>query len=158
MVLIHNLLLRSLNSIYLQAPHILPADVPAFCRYTLAWYNLIHLHHTGEETMFFPAVERMSGETGVMDAEKAQHAAFDLGVTKMKEFVEGVVAGTEKWDGKRLVGIIDDFGGVLKQHLSDEIQTLQGLRRFGGEKMAGIMKVAEEEAEASMVSCFFSNV
>jgi len=72
----------------------------------------------------------------------------------MKAYVEGVVAGREKWDGERLVGIIDGFGGVLTRHLSDEIGTLQRLRRFG-ERFKGLMKEVEKEAEDGMVSpCF----
>ncbi|KAK0737800.1 hemerythrin HHE cation binding domain-containing protein [Schizothecium vesticola] len=150
MTLVHNLLLRSLNAIVLQAPHITGADILPFTRFILAWHTLISVHHAGEEELFFPAVERMTGVVGVMDKEKGEHEQFHAGLDALKGYVDAVVKGEEKWDGGRVVQVVEGFGGVLRGHLKGEIESLEGLRRFGEEKMKGVMKAAEEEAEAGM--------
>ena len=152
MTLVHNLLLRSLNAIVLQAPHITGADILPFTRFILAWHTMISVHHKGEEELFFPAVERMAGVVGVMDKEKGEHEQFHAGLDALKGYVDAVIKGEEEWDGGRVVQVVEGFGGVLRGHLKGEVESLEGLRRFGEEKMKGVMKAAEEEAEAGMVS------
>src|SRR4051794_31852718 len=121
MALAHNILIRALNSIYLQAPHIsTPSDVKAFCRYILTFHKFLHIHHTNEETQFFPAIETMAGEKGVMDGNVRQHRGFEKGVSELREYVEGVTGGRERYDGERVVGMIDGFGGLLVEHLTEE--------------------------------------
>ncbi|KAK1833933.1 hypothetical protein QBC39DRAFT_301764 [Podospora conica] len=151
MTLVHNLIIRGLNAIVLQAPHVTaPADIPPFTRFILAWHLMIAIHHAGEESMFFPEVERMSGVVGVMDKEKEEHEQFHAGLDELKGYVDAVVAGKEAWDGKRVVSVIEGFGDVLTGHLSGEVKSLEELRRFGEVKMAGVMKEAGKEAEAGM--------
>lgn len=147
---VHNMVLRGLNSIYLQAPHITPADEKPFCRYVLGWYNLLHSHHSGEEADFFPTVEKMTGVKGLMDNNVDQHKAFHDGMDSLKAFADAVVADKEKYDASRLVTLIDDFGPALTQHLGDEIPTILSLRQYG-EKMAGLPKAFDEEGEKAMV-------
>jgi hemerythrin-like domain-containing protein len=154
MTLVHNVLLRSLNAIVLQAPHITGADIAPFTRFILAWHTMISIHHAGEEALFFPAVERMSGVVGVMDKEKGEHEQFHAGLHALKGYVDAVGKEEEEWDGGKVVAVVEGFGGVLRGHLKGEVESLEGLRRFGEEKMKGVMKAAEEEAEAGMVSSF----
>ena len=104
----------------------------------MRWCWEIEIHHDGEETGFFPAVEDLTGMAGVMDANIKQHAAFHDGVTILHKYFQAVRDGKEKYDGQRITGLIDSFGEALTQHLSDEIPTLQNLRRFGDEKMASL--------------------
>jgi hypothetical protein len=59
---VHNMIIRGVNSIYLQAPHVKPADVPAFVQYCIQWYRLLDVHHTTEETDFFVAVEKVRNQ------------------------------------------------------------------------------------------------
>ncbi len=151
MALVHNIVIRGLNSIYLQAPHIRPADEKPFCRYIACWYTLLHGHHNGEETMFFPAVEEMTGVKGIMDTNIDQHNAFHDGIEGLKAYADAVVADTEKYEGSRVVALIDDFGSPLLQHLADEIPTILSLRQYG-DKMAGLPKLFEEEADKVKVN------
>lgn len=155
MALVHNLIARYLNSIYLQAPHVQAHDERDFCRYMSGWYDLVHIHHTNEETDFFPALEEMTGEPGIMSANVEQHHEFEPGLVAFKKYLDDLQAGREKFDGARVVALIDSFGEVLIQHLTDEVQTLLGLRRFGADKMKNIMNKMNEEAEKGMVSFFF---
>ncbi|GKT42888.1 uncharacterized protein ColSpa_03069 [Colletotrichum spaethianum] len=150
MALIHNMAIRGLNSIYLQAPHVSASDTKAFLQYTLAWYSLLHVHHSGEEADFFPAIEEMTGHKGLMDCNVSQHQEFHDGLVAFKTYVDACVSGEEMFDGPKLVTLIDAFGGVLTKHLGDEIPSILGLKTFGTEKMAPLEKVFAEEGEKSM--------
>ena len=41
MVLVHNCIIRGLNSIYLQAPHVKPKDYKDFIGYSFCWWRYI---------------------------------------------------------------------------------------------------------------------
>ncbi|KAK4182627.1 hemerythrin HHE cation binding domain-containing protein [Podospora australis] len=146
---VHNMFVRGLNSIYLQAPHIVPSDEKHFANYILAFHNFLHIHHHGEETQFFPEVEAMAGIPGLMEGNVEQHHAFHDGLAAFKQYAEDVVAGKERYDGGKVRGIIDSFGSALMEHLADEIPTLVGLRRYE-DKMGGLEGAIKEEAETSM--------
>lgn len=151
MLIVHRMMVLALNSIYLQAPHIQPADAKAFCRYIIYWHDLLSAHHEGEEAEFFPDVEQMSGEKGIMEANVKQHHAFHDGLHAFRAYIDACYAGTEKYDGAKTVGLIDAFATTLVNHLADEIPTIQGLRKFGTEKMADLQKKFDEEGEKNMV-------
>ncbi len=72
----HNDMIQGLNSIYLQAPHVQTKDQRSFCSYIIRWHQLLHVHHSAEEAEFFPDVEAMAGERGIMEANVDQHHAF----------------------------------------------------------------------------------
>lgn len=63
---VHNMIIRGLNSIYLQAPHVKPGDVPSFMQYCIQWYLLLEVHHKGEETDFFVKIEKVADGTHVL--------------------------------------------------------------------------------------------
>ncbi|KAK1971086.1 hemerythrin HHE cation binding domain-containing protein [Colletotrichum sublineola] len=150
MALIHNMAIRGLNSIYLQAPYVSSSDSKAFLRYTLAWYSLLHVHHSGEEADFFPAVEELTGQKGLMDCNVSQHREFHDGLEAFKTYVDACVGGKEKFDGPQLVTLIDGFGEALTKHLAEEIPSILGLRDFGIDKMAPLEQKFAEEGAKSM--------
>ena len=150
MALVHNIIIRGLNSIYLQAPHITPADEKPFGRYMTYWYNMIHSHHDGEETMFFPAIQKLTGVDGLMDANIEQHKTFHDGLEIFKAYIDAVIAG-EKYEGSRVTEVIDGFAPPLVKHLADEIPTIVGLRQHA-DKLTELPKLFAEEADKVMVS------
>lgn len=158
MALVHNMLVLGLNAIYLQAPHVKPADKKGFLNFIDIWYKLLHHHHTDEEQSFFPIVENMVGEKGIMDANVEQHHVFLEPLEAFHACYEAFVSGKEKYDGGKLVRLIDAFGPTLVQHLGDEIPTLQGLKKYGAEKMADLPKKFEEQGEKTMVRDNLSQV
>jgi hemerythrin-like domain-containing protein len=141
---------RGLNSIYLQARNIKPSDEKAFCNYILTWHNLLHVHHTGEETDFFPEIEELVGEKGIMDANVEQHHAFHDGLENFAEYIKACRDGSDKYDGNRVIKHIDSFGTALIQHLADEIPTIEGLRKYG-DKLQHLPQMMQAEAEKNMV-------
>ncbi|CAJ0555343.1 Ff.00g054080.m01.CDS01 [Fusarium sp. VM40] len=131
MATIHNMVLRGLNSIYLQAPHIKPADEKTFLGYSACFYDLVHVHHQGEEDILFPAIEEMSGEKGIMDRNIEQHHAFSQGLKDYNIYISACLRDTEEYNGSRLLTIIDSFGHELADHLAQEITTILNLRQYG---------------------------
>ncbi|KAI5851662.1 hypothetical protein DFP73DRAFT_471372, partial [Morchella snyderi] len=148
MSLVHNVIIRGLNAIYLQAPHVLPADIPDFLGYARAWSDFLHIHHGGEETAFFPTVEKLTGVPGIMDGNIQQHAAFSPGLEAFNGYIVAAAATPESFSGARLVEMIDAFAQTLVQHLADEIPTILALAEHR-DKM-DILRVVEAEAKHSM--------
>jgi hypothetical protein len=151
MALVHNIIIRGLNSIYLQAPHITPADEKSFGRYMAYWHSMIHSHHGGEEAMFFPTIQRLTGVEGLMDANIEQHKSFHDGLETFKAYTDALLAGQEKYEGSRVVEIIDSFAPALTKHLADEIPTIVGLRKYA-DKLEELPKLFQEEGDKVMVS------
>ncbi len=66
-------LIRGFNSIYQQAPRLSASDYKDFTGYCLAWHRCVEQHHMHEEVNYFPEIERVRGQNGVMDGEVEQH-------------------------------------------------------------------------------------
>ncbi|KAJ9148895.1 Hemerythrin HHE cation binding domain-containing protein [Pleurostoma richardsiae] len=132
MLIVHNFLLRGINSIYLQCVNVerSPAVIPDFVNFAACWGSLLHEHHEAEETMMFPSMEKLAGVTGLMDANVDQHRAFHGGLEAYEGYLSSVKEGKEKYDGQKLRGLIDSFMPVLRQHLHDEIDTLVKLSQY----------------------------
>jgi hypothetical protein len=152
MVLVHNMLLRGLNSIYLQAQHISKADEAPFCKYIEVWYMILHHHHSGEEEFLFPRVDQMVGEKDIMAANVEQHHAFQPALDAFMAYVRDCAAGKQAYDGDRIVALIDAFGKILSNHLADEIPTIMSLRRFDADKIELFPSLLDEMGTKVMVS------
>ncbi|KFY35137.1 hypothetical protein V494_06177 [Pseudogymnoascus sp. VKM F-4513 (FW-928)] len=128
----HNALIRALNSIYVQAPHVKPEDYKDFIGYSQCWYQMISNHHRGEETRLFPQIEERT-EKGLMEANVKQHHEFEAGVESFNTYLQSLrTANNESsFSVPKLIAIIDSFAPALTTHLSDEIPTLLALRRYG---------------------------
>ena len=157
MACVHNCFIRSINAIYLQAPHIKKADTVAFSEYANLFYNMLNLHHHHEEEIFFPGIERAAGTPGIMSANVDQHHAFHNGLEEFGRYTRACADGTEKYDGTRLVGIIDSFAAVLIQHLTDEITTLLELKKYDkGSFCAEYTKVMDATGKAVLEAFGFT--
>jgi hemerythrin-like domain-containing protein len=132
MTCVHNVLLRIINSVYLQCINVeqSPDDVQHFVCYALEWARLVEEHHHTEETMIFPEIDQATGIPGLMDANIQQHAAFHTGLEAYERYLRAVKDGEEKYSGQKLRGLVDSFMPVLREHLNDEIATLLQLRQY----------------------------
>ncbi|KAG7113023.1 hypothetical protein HYQ44_009127 [Verticillium longisporum] len=151
MACVHNMIVRGLNSIYLQAPHIPLPEVPAFIQYSLIWYKLVHLHQSCEEPDFFPLIETISGETGIMSGNVEQHHAFQEELVTFYLYLKECANDPTQFSGNRILSSIDSFGRVLVQHLTEEIPTIVGLQRFGVQKMGQLETRFSEDGKKNMV-------
>lgn len=154
MALAHNILVRGLNSIYRQAPYVKPGEQKDFVGYAQNFVNVLTVHHDCEEESFFIAVERMSGEVGVMEKNAQQHHEFHAGLEELQGYLNSVADGVETYDGNRIVKIIDGFGTLLAQHLAEEVQCLVELKRFGPDKMRGLADALKAEGQANLVGSY----
>lgn len=143
MACVHNMLLRGLNSIYLQAAHIRPENQLSFLKYSACFYELLHVHHSGEEEILFPAIEEMCGEKGIMQRNIEQHHSFHEAIQNYDAYIRACLDSSEAYDGVKLIKLIDAFGYELATHLSDEISTILSLAKHG-DKMAQFEKKFEE--------------
>lgn len=111
--------------------------------YTKAWADTVFHHHSGEERIFFPAIEELAKQAGVehgMEGNVAQHHAFEEGIKETMSWCEDVSAGKKTFDAKVLISMIDSFAPILTQHLHDEIDTLIKLDgKCDGKKVAKLM-------------------
>lgn len=154
MCVVHNTLLRGLNSIYIQGPNIQPADYKDFIGYSLCWHSALHEHHTSEEEQFFPEIEEAVGEKGLLDGNVDEHSrlafiyfpplnvvwltsndqnlgSFQDGLEKFSNYLEGLAGKESAFDAAHLNEIIDSFAPALNHHLESELQSLLALSKYG---------------------------
>lgn len=146
------MVLRGLNSIHRQAPHVQENDVSAFLGYSLCFYDLVRVHHGGEEDILFPYIEAMTGDSGIMGRNIEQHHSFHQGLEAYKAYVDNCLAVNERYDGLKLVEIIDSFGSNLATHLADEIATILALSKYDKDKVDDFEKKFNDWAKKDVVS------
>jgi hemerythrin-like domain-containing protein len=162
MALIHNVFIRILNCIYLQAPNVKEEkDISDFIVFTYAWIITLHEHHGNEEKLFFPWLEADIGTKGAMEKNVEQHHVFEPGMSALEAYVVAVKDGKEKYDGAKIVALIDVFGSILAKHLAEEIGTFEELEKLG-DKIdwkawnKKVQKVAVDTAEKVCVALLVS--
>ncbi|KAF1985214.1 hypothetical protein K402DRAFT_357706 [Aulographum hederae CBS 113979] len=131
MALAHNGIIRGLNSIYLQAPHIPlsdPATIRDFLAYCQCWCESMHHHHDAEEQDFFPSIEQITEIKGLMERNVEQHRAFTPGFERFQEYAR--TCTPQEYDGQKLRSLVEDFAQPLTRHLYDEIDTLRALDMY----------------------------
>ncbi|KAL7910469.1 hypothetical protein GGI35DRAFT_448900 [Trichoderma velutinum] len=134
MAFAHNGMIRALNSIYQQCIYVSASvDIADLLKYAQFWCQWIHEHHQGEEDLFFPQIEKVTGEKGLMERNIAQHHAFESGLVELEAWLNN--CKPESYDGKELRALIDGFGKILIQHLTEEIQTLLDLTAYDGKAL-----------------------
>ena len=144
MCCIHNVLIRGLNSIYLQARNVAPTKISAitpenkadvgtrddFVDYAREWSILLHIHHNGEETHLFPEIDKILNGKDIMERNVQQHRLFDDGVNRFDKYLEQVrrpAKGVERvgedkfFYGSELCEIIESFAAIMVSHLNEEI-------------------------------------
>jgi hemerythrin-like domain-containing protein len=149
MCLAHNAMIRNLNAIYLQCENVNePQDQADFIIFCQAAIEVIHTHHQMEEENFFPQVAEYTGENNIMEGNIEQHRAFDRGLQVFEQYIYKLKP--EDYDGKELKRLLEGFSGVLVEHLSDEIQTLLALEKYGGEKLGVVFKNFNDKVMGSV--------
>ncbi|KAI9890045.1 MAG: hypothetical protein M1814_004561 [Vezdaea aestivalis] len=139
MAVVHNMIIRSFNSIVIQAPHFEPVDVVDFVNYALMWHLLVKKHYEGEEHMLFPELEKCIGveANGIMDGNIEQHSrhaphrGFPGWAQEYSRLSKSILEKPSSYSGEELVSIMSSYGKALQEHLVDEIPTLLALEKFG---------------------------
>ncbi|KAH7381501.1 hypothetical protein DE146DRAFT_670756 [Phaeosphaeria sp. MPI-PUGE-AT-0046c] len=127
MALAHNVIIRGLNSIYKQAEFVRVEDYPGFVAYAYCWYEFLQAHHDLEEESLFPALERLTGEKGLMDSNVAEHRLFHTALAAYAEYLGPLRDTPHDFSASIVIKLIDALAPPLLSHLSSEIPTLLGL-------------------------------
>jgi hemerythrin-like domain-containing protein len=131
---VHNTFIRALNTIYLQAPYITTPELAVdFFQYCQSLGSLIHLHHSTEEALLFPALNKLSGKEDLMDINVHQHEDFQPRLAEFNAYC--TLTKPEDYSAEKVRTLIDSFAPALMKHLSDEIPTLMLLRDNGKKVM-----------------------
>lgn len=141
---VHNTFIRTLNTIYLQAPYITTPGLAAdFFQYCRSLGSLLYLHHSQEEAVLFPKLEKLAGQLGLMEVNVHQHDEFQPRLAEFNEYVE--TTKPADYSSEKIKELIDAFAPALMKHLADEIPTLMGLRKYGQD-----VKKAHDEFEVEV--------
>ncbi|KAJ0417421.1 hypothetical protein BJY00DRAFT_206297 [Aspergillus carlsbadensis] len=146
----HNAMLRGLNSIYHQAPHLTTSqDKSDFLFFIRAWATWVSHHHDLEEKTMFPGYERVLGVEGFLQGNIDQHRAFESVLRDLLEYSEKTKPGEFREEDVR--GLVERLAPAFREHLSGEIETLLAMQRHAedGAKRKGLLdvyKAAEAEA------------
>lgn len=153
----HNCLLRGLNAIMLQAPHIPSAGSPGYNEsdvrdlliYIQAWVKTVNHHHDVEETVMFTEIEKMAGGEGVFSGAVHQHHKFHDGLVDLLRVVEKMQTDLASYSWVNVKAVIDGFAPALVEHLRDEIGIILSLERLDSTGLSICWKKAEDVAKAN---------
>jgi hemerythrin-like domain-containing protein len=148
MAFAHNAMLRGLNAIYLQAPHVPAKDAPDFLFFVASWSAWVIHHHGMEENTMFPLFESVHGVQSLQH-NVDQHHAFSAGLTTLREYATATTSDT--YSGPKIREIIDSFAEAFRTHLVDEIDTLWAMDSVpaGTPESAKLLSIYQDcEAEA----------
>ncbi|KAK4703466.1 hypothetical protein P7C70_g2754, partial [Phenoliferia sp. Uapishka_3] len=134
MALLHNVILRGFNSIYLQAPAIKESDVPDFVGYALAWCRFTKAsrlsgrgaHHDDEEESLFPKLEEVVGVEGLMRDSLVEHHLFEEGLLAMMTYLSSIPTTlpasliAASFSATRLIELMDAFKEPFGKHFGQE--------------------------------------
>ncbi|KAK5988011.1 hypothetical protein PT974_12147 [Cladobotryum mycophilum] len=164
----HNTLIRGLNSIIQQAPHVPIAtdaqfkadDVKDLLFYTQSWTKMVNHHHWVEESYVFPEIEKFSGKPGLMDDPKHQHELFHGGMERLLAYASATKPEEYRWEGTGgMKEIIDSFSKQLTDHLYAEIDTFLGMGDLDGAKLketwSRVEKIAQQSGNLAMLYDIF---
>lgn len=145
MAFAHSAMIRGINSIFNQAPHVHKTeDIADFLFFVKSWVDWVGDHHHLEETLMFPSFEKVMNKPGSLQANIEQHFAFEPGLKQLQAFANDTKPIDYKFEA--LQGIIQDFASGLQQHLHDEIPTLLAMRPYDSDALLKVYRKCEAAA------------
>lgn len=83
--------------------------------------DLLHHHHTGEDTGLWPLVRRRAPDLGrQLDTMEAEHASVASAIVSTRAAARQYAMATDSAGGRRLPRALADLSGVLLPHLDHE--------------------------------------
>ncbi|KAF9045584.1 hypothetical protein BJ165DRAFT_1611668, partial [Panaeolus papilionaceus] len=92
--IIHNVFIRAMNSIHINAPKVVPDDLAALAGYCIPALDTIDNHHHGERTYVIPVLEKRIEE---IRHNVEQHKLFHDGMTEFRQYMLDV----QTYDGAK---------------------------------------------------------
>ncbi|KAG8974177.1 hypothetical protein FRC05_007753 [Tulasnella sp. 425] len=127
MALMHNVIIRSFNSLLYYSGEVEPGtpQFTAFLLYAQEVCLQLHRHHKIQESLSFPFLESKLGE-GRMAGSVAAHEAFGKPLAELEDFVQNIMIKPHEWDLDLFRKLIHRFMPMLREHLKDEVNRLDG--------------------------------
>jgi hypothetical protein len=126
LTLIHNTLIRAINSIYIQAPHIPLSEYTHFSSYALATYLGLAAHDSS--SLFSEIARQMTDNTPLR--------AFDTPLTAWGNWLKSIPSRKNNFSAKICRGMMDHFMSTLHQYFQSVVQ--------------GIIQVSERDVDKVM--------
>ncbi|KIO34531.1 hypothetical protein M407DRAFT_209735 [Tulasnella calospora MUT 4182] len=126
MVILHNIIIRGFNSMLYYSGQVEPGTSTyqsflAYCNEVLAY---LHKHHLFEEERYFPFLESHLG-AGTMSGNVDEHEAFKAPLAAFETLLNDLISDKAMWNVETFRKSIYDFANILKEHLSEEIDTIR---------------------------------
>lgn len=126
MVLLHNIVIRGLNSMLYYSGQV-ESGTPrymSFLTYCNEVLTNLHKHHLFEEERYFPFLESHLG-AGTMTGNVEQHEAFKAPLTSFETLLNDLRSNKATWNVETFRKSIYAFSNLLKEHLTEEIDTIR---------------------------------
>jgi hemerythrin-like domain-containing protein len=128
MALVHNIIIRGLNAIYLQCEYTTSSTASDFLTFCQCWSEMLHHHHECEDAAYFSIIEKQAGIKGLAEANADQHNVLMGSLRKFDDYVYRV--SSSAFSGQRLLEILDTFAAPLQLHLADEVVWIASLSQY----------------------------
>lgn len=122
LALSHNVILRALNSVWLNAPLVAPEDVQDFAGYGLACASMIRMTHQElQENVIFPRLQETQNQKVDMRANVVQHLAFEKPLDAFERYLRDVHDEKQEYDSEKILCLRAELGIKLVDHLHSEV-------------------------------------
>ena len=153
----HNCLLRGLNAIVLQAPHVPSSQQPGYKAQDVkdllffieSWVKTVDHHHHTEETVMFPEIEKMAGQPGLLSGPQHQHEEFHDGLMQLRDSSAALQKTPQDWTWESTKATIDSFAPALLNHLNEEIDVFLAMDKLDSAGLRQCWDKAETAAKAA---------
>src|SRR5687767_13837391 len=113
--------LERATAVLADATHPTPAQRAALAEHVDLVLDLLHHHHTGEDTGLWPLVRRRAPDLGSqLDAMEAEHASVAGAIVSTRGAARQHAATTDPSAARRMREALVELGGVLLPHLDHE--------------------------------------
>lgn len=155
MAFAHNCMIRGLNALWLQSPHVLPGkDATDLLFFAHSWATWVANHLKIEEEHMFPGFKVVEGvPDDALPDEAEQHHSFVSGLEAFSNYC-GSTEGKD-YNPKTFRDLINGFAKPFVAHLHEEIPALVELDSCGQKGSAALVAVVERcEEEAAKQDMF----
>lgn len=138
----HNIILRGLNAIIQQGPHVAistdrdydPQISNDFLRYVGCWRKMASHHHWVEESFFFPELERYCSQPGRMSGAQHEHELSEESMERPAAYMATTGPEVFRWGGQGGMRRLQDaLCEPRVQHLYVEIDVILALKDLDSE-------------------------
>lgn len=146
----HNCMIRGLNALWLQSPHIRRGsdDISDFLLFASSWGTWVLNHFRLEDELMFAGFEAAAGVAhGTLPTKVDRQSSF---IPAIRAFVASAESSNDAdYDGRRFRELLQTFADSFVTHLHEEIPLLLGLDvcgESGSGQLRAVLDRGEEHA------------